>query len=439
MCILKHHWLGLLILLSLCPPVFAENLMAVYQLALDSAPQLKSSSYKVDIGIAEKGQAFGQMLPQVTGTANWSENKLQQPGGLGLQNYNGTRYFVSLSQTVMDFGKYWEWQRTQELTKQYDAEHLDAQQTMMVDIVKRYFAILDAEDQIRFITMEKQATESHLQQINMLYAKQLAKVTDVYEVEARLDQISADQIEAESMLTTAREALKELTNMSIVELSGLRPGIEFKEIDGKLEEWIEVAKSSSPTLAAQRRAIAVASDNVAVQKAKYLPVVDFQLYFYDTNTGYQSQIISNGVTKTQVAAINVTVPIFSGGVTTERVNEAQSTLGIKTEENEAKVRALIKETSDAFTLSNANAKRIRASQKALDSAGKSLEASQKGFQLGIKTIREVLEAQQAEYKAQRDLAKAKYNYISNRIRFLKAIGTINEDNLQEVNQWLAAY
>jgi len=435
----KPKALGLILLFTVNPPATAENLLEVYQEALLSAPQLKAAGFKLEVGAAEKGQALGQMLPQVNGTANWSENTLQQPNvpipSQRLESYKGTRYFVSLTQTLIDFGKFSEWQRTRELEKQYEAEHIDTQQNLMVDIINRYFSILDAEDQLRFIDQEKQATETYVEQINKLFAKQLAKITDVYEVEARLDQIKADQIEAESLLSTAKEALKELTNVDTGNLSRLREGIDYKELDGKLEDWLQVALSQSPALAVQRQAIAVANGDLAVQRSKYLPVVDLQLYFYDTNTGYQSVLLSSEI-KTQVAAINVNVPIFSGGTTTERVNEAQGTLNIKKEENEAKIRALIKETSEAFTLSNANAKRIRASQKAVLSAGKSLEAMQSGFKYGVNTIRHVLEAQQDEFKAQRDLAKAKYNYIANRIRFLKAIGTINEDNLFEVNDWL---
>lgn len=420
-------------LMFLSRPALSEDLLSIYQQALQSAPELKAAGFKLEVGAAQKGQALGQMLPQISGTANWSENALQQ--GPSNQDYKGTRYFVSVTQSVMDFGKFWEWQRTREQEKQFDAEHLDAQQTLMVEVVKRYFSILDAEDQLHFLEMEKLATESHLQQVNRQFAKQLVKITDVYEVEALLDKIKADQIEAESMLTTARQSLKELTNAGAETLSRLREGIEYKELEGRLEDWIEVAKSENPSQMAQRSAIDVAADDVAVQKAKFLPVVDLQLYYYDTDTGYQSVKINH--TQTQVAAINVNVPIFTGGTATNRMYEAQGKLAITKEHSEAKLRALIKETSEAFTLSNANAKRIRASQKAVESAGKSLEAMQSGFKYGVKTVRDVLEAQQAHYKAKRELARAKYNYIANRVRFLKAIGMINEDNLLEVNQWLA--
>jgi outer membrane protein len=93
-------------------------------------------------------------------------------------------------------------------------------------------------------------------------------------------------------------------------------------------------------------------------------------------------------------------------------------------------------TSDAFLTSNANVRRIKATKKALESATKSREAMGTGFGYGVETISDVLKAQEEEFKAKRDLAKAKYGYIKNRMRFMQAIGMISEENLAEVNGWL---
>jgi len=130
------------------------------------------------------------------------------------------------------------------------------------------------------------------------------------------------------------------------------------------------------------------------------------------------------------------VPIFTGGTTTHRLFEAQHRLEISKEELEAQIRALIKETSDSFLTSNANVRRIMASRKALESAVKSREAMERAFHYGVATVREVLEAQEDEFLAERNLSQAKYSYIKNRIRFLRAIGMISDENIREVNDWL---
>ncbi len=422
---------------------YAEDLLTVYQQALEADPKLKTAELQVEIGAAQKGQTLGQMLPQINGNANWSANN-QRAGttstcteAICTSNFHGTRYTVSLSQTLLDFEKFWNWRRTQEIENQYISENIEAQHSLMLSVVERYFDVLEAEDQLSFLQAEKETTIRQLEQVKKQYAKQLVLITDLYEVEARLDQIKADEIEAETILVTARESLKELTNTTPVALYKLRDEIEYKELEGSLDNWIEVAKSENPTLAAQLSAIAAAGNDVAAQKSKYMPVVDLQLNYYSTNTGFNSVNLGRNI-ETQVAAINVNVPLFTGGTTTNKMYEAQHKLTISKYENETKIRALIKETSDAFLSSNANVRRISATRKALESAIKSREAMESGFKYGVQTIFDVLHAQQGEFQARRDLSQAKYSYIKNKMRFLRAIGLISEENIVEVNNWLQA-
>ena len=432
----KIKWLVLCIILMKMSIGHTEDLLTIYQQALEADPKLKTAAMKVQIGTAQKGQSLGSMLPQISGNANWSLNH-QNSGkpSTANPNYQGTRYTVSLTQTVLDFAKFWDWRRAQEVENQYALENIGAQHELMFNVVEKYFNVLEAEDQVNFTESEKEATTKQLDQVQKQYAKQLILITDVYEVEARLDQIKASAIEAETQLVIAKESLKELTNSEPEGLFKLRNNINFKPLDGKLEDWIAVAKSENPLIAAQIRAIAAASDNVAVQKSRYLPVVDMQLSYNSTNTGYQS--ISLGTNyDTQVAAINVTVPIFTGGTTTNRMHEAQYRLSISQYENDSKVRALIKDTSDAFLSSNASVKRINATQKALESTTKARESLETGFRYGDQTIGDVIIAQQNEFKAKRDLSAAKYAYIKNKIRFMQSIGLISDANMVEVNDWL---
>ncbi len=417
----------------------AEDLLSIYQQALEADPQLQTAALKVEIGAAQKGQALGQMLPQISANTNWSKNEQKRNavngGADNITTYPGTRYTVSLTQSVLDFAKFWDWRRAQEIENQYTSENIEAQHTLMFNVVKKYFDVLEAEDQLYYLQAEKDSTRKQLEQVQKLYAKQLVLITDLYEVEARLDQINATEIEAETLLVTARESLKELTNTEPVALYKLRDEIDYKKLDGALADWIEVAKSENPTLAAQLSAIAAAGDNVAVQKSRYLPVVDMQLNYNATNTGYQSINLGSNY-ETQVAAINVTIPLFTGGTTTNRLFEAQHKLSISKYENEAKIRALIKETSDSFLSSNASVRRISATRKALDSAIKSREAMESGFSYGVQTISDVLNAQKGEFKVKRDLSQAKYGYIKNKMRFLTATGLISDENMHEVNSWL---
>ncbi len=411
---------------------YAEDLLSIYQQALTADPTLKSAETRIKIGTAQKGQALGDMLPQITGTGNWSTNNQQT--GNQTNNYLGTRYVVSLNQTLLDFPKFWNWRRANAVESQYTLENLHARQTLLFKVVDGYFTVLEAEDELSFFKSEAETTGQQRQQIQTLFDRELVKITDLYAIEARLDQINADLVEAEVTVVTAKAGLTELTGITPAPLLPLRGDIGYRELEGNLDDWLAVAKSENPTLTAQHYAIAAADLDVTAQKARHLPVVELQLNYYNTNTGFQSALVNQ--TDTQVAAINVNVPIFSGGTTTQRTHEAQHKLMLSQYDNETKLRAVVKETSAAFLSANANVRRIKATQKALESASKARVALETGFGYGVETINDVLKAQQEEFKAKRDLAKAKYGYIKNRMRFMQAIGMISEENLAEVNGWL---
>lgn len=422
------------LILTQASNVYSEDLLTIYQQALEADPESKAAAISVEISKEQTGAALSEMLPQISGSANWSKNESQN-GRTNNGVYDGTRYFVALNQTLFDFAKFWNWRKANTVEDQYNAENIAAQHALMHKVIEKYFAVLEAQDQLYFYTTEKNAMAKRLEQTQKQFAKQLVKITDVYEVEARLDQLKASEIEAETVVVTAKEALKELTNTPFNDLHQLKENVDYKPLDGELEQWIEVAKSENPTLAAQLKSIEAAQDGVTVQKSKFMPVVDLQLNYYDTNTGYQSQNLGSQ-TSTQVGAINVSIPIFDGGVSIHRLFESEHRVELAKNENEAKVRALIKETSDSFLSSNASVRRIAASEKALQSASKSLAAAEMGLTKGVQTVTNVLNAQQEQFKAKRELSQSKYAYIKNKARFMKSIGMITEQNIVEVNSWL---
>lgn len=433
-----------ILILAMCNTVYADDLLSIYQQALEADPELKSSETRIQLGTAQKGQALGQMLPQVTATGNWSTNKTTPSvlardrfgrATIGTNHYGGTRYVVSLSQSLLDFPKFWTWRKAKSVESQYTLENIEAQHALMFNVVEKYFDVLEAEDELSFFKSEEEITGQQLEQIQKLFERQLVKITDLYTLESRLDQVKASIIESEAKLVTAKESLKELTNTPPTTLLKLRDEIEYKELEGKLEDWLDVAKSENPTLVAQQFAIEAAEHDVTAQKSGHLPVVELQMNYYNTDTGFQSADLGSA-TDTQVAAINVSLPIFSGGTTLRRTQEAQHRVTLNRYDKEAKLRGLIKETSDAFLNSNASVRRIKATRKALESASKSREAMETGFSYGAETMSDVLDAQQEEFSVMRDLSKSKYSYVKNRIRFQQAIGMISEDNLVEVNNWL---
>ncbi len=422
-------------LLSLSQLSFADDLSSVYQQALRSDPNLAAARLQVELSESQQAQAGGALLPQVSASVNISYNNRNIESQVGGDTeYMGQRYSVSLTQPIIDVAKFYNWQRYQSLTSKSTADFQQAQQVLLYDVTERYFQVLAAQDSLELVNQETSTTEKQLEQFRQQYAKQLIKITDIYELEAKLDALVAEKIEVETQIDIAKQGLMELTGTPLNTLATLRNDIKFQLLSGDAKTVAIQAQQSSPLILAEQQAVEAADNDLISQHARHLPSVDLQLQYYNTDNGFQNS--QTPVIDTKVAAINVTIPLFSGGSTYQRAAEAAKQLEISKQRKISLLRSVEKETRDAFLSANASVRRIAASEKALKTATKAREAMEKGFKFGMQSIGDVLVSQAREYSARKDLRDVKYTYILNRIRFQRAIGTLNHQSLDEINQWL---
>lgn len=81
---------------------------------------------------------------------------------------------------------------------------------------------------------------------------------------------------------------------------------------------------------------------------------------------------------------------------------------------------------------------IRAFEQALASSQSQLDSTMLGYEVGVRTSIDVLNAQQQLYTAKRDLLEARYNYLISSVRLKHASGLLTETDLVEINRHLAA-
>lgn len=413
--------------------VKADNLMTIYQQALNSDPSLKAAQLQTEVSEAQQAQAGGALLPQASANVNISYND-QHSGLTGADTYMGQRYSVNLTQSVIDVSKMYNWQRAQALTEKSEMDFQQAQQILMYDVVERYFTVLAMQDNLKLVEQEIVTTERQLKQIQRRYEKNIVKITDVYELEAKLDILFADKIDVETKLDVAKQSLTELTGQPVNSLANLQENVQFLKLEGEIKSVTEQAQINSPLIKAQNKEIKAADYDVISQYAKHLPVVDIQLQYYNTDNGYQNR--QTPTIDTKVASVNVTIPLFAGGATYQRTQEATKQLMLSKQRKISLLRSIEKETRDAFLSANASVRRIKAATRAQKTAIKAREAMEKGFTYGMQSIGDVLISQAREFTSNRDLLEAKYTYIKNRIRFERSLGTLSLYSLEEINAWL---
>src|SRR5690606_17232006 len=79
---------------------------------------------------------------------------------------------------------------------------------------------------------------------------------------------------------------------------------------------------------------------------------------------------------------------------------------------------------------------ISARQQGLVSAQSALEATEAGFEVGTRTIVDVLLSQQVLFQAQRDYSNARHGFLVNTLRLKQSAGVIGVGDMQQVNRLL---
>ena len=81
---------------------------------------------------------------------------------------------------------------------------------------------------------------------------------------------------------------------------------------------------------------------------------------------------------------------------------------------------------------------VEARKAAVFSARSAYEASQIGLEVGTRTVLDVLNNQQTLFNAEREYALARYSFLQNRLQLEQSAGTLDLDDLQDVNRLLTS-
>ena len=128
--------------------------------------------------------------------------------------------------------------------------------------------------------------------------------------------------------------------------------------------------------------------------------------------------------------------MYTGGLTRSRVRQANATADRAKELLLSQQLNVTRDTRNLYKSVTTDVIRVRARLKAIRSAQSALEATQTGYEVGTRNIVDVLQAQQRLYSSQFDYADSRYNYVLNLMRLKQVVGTLNEQDLNELNTFM---
>jgi outer membrane protein len=429
----------------LAPSASANELLRLYDLAVQNDTQLRAAEGARDAARAGVPQSFGALLPQLNARATGGKLEVTTttqttPPFTSSSDTDSSDLTLNLQQALFDAAAWNRWQNSEALARAADASYRLAEQGLALRLAEAYFNVLAAADTVRFADAEKQAVERSLELARKRFEVGLSAITDVQEAQARYDLTVAQMIEAEQALSNARVAVTEITNAADTRVAPLREDIPLLgPTPDDVNEWLKAAADNSLEVRLARAQAAAARENVDLARAGHYP----KLSLVGTQSdGTQSQFTGAGTVDTEYdrtyVGLQLDVPIFAGLSTQAGVNVAQGTYRQRLAELEGRKRSVERTTRNAYQGVIAGVARVKALKQAVVSNTTALEASEVGLEVGARTAVDVLNAQRELFRAQRDYSRSRYDYLLNILRLKAAAGQLQRKDLNEVDALLGA-
>jgi outer membrane protein len=371
----------------------------------------------------------------VAARASISDNRTLR-NGQGRQTFDGDRFSIQLTQTLFNWQAFAARSQAYLIEDQAEAEYYGELANLLTEVAEKYFNVLQAEDAFDSIASELEAVSNQLDQIQSLYDRQLARITDLYQVQASLAAVEGQQLQLQVQLALSREALFSVSGLTAGELSGLRENAEIPPLENSISFWVNQANKNNHQIRAQKFAVSAANKRIDERRGAYMPQVNFIVQRQDSNLGFENRLIDQ--TETTYLGLDLSIPLYAGGSNRAGVSEATSQhriaesqlrqIELQASEN---VRSAYLQVQSAQTL-------IQAAQKLVESTTLSSTAMQRGFELGAVTSVDVLNALRDQFRSERDLQQVRYEHVKYILQLKRETGLLTADDMLEVGGWLEA-
>ncbi|MFQ5642454.1 MAG: TolC family outer membrane protein [Thiogranum sp.] len=426
----------ILALLVMTGAAHAADLITVYRQALQSNPQLRAAASSLQAVREQRPQAIAGLLPTLAANGSLSRKRFKERDPSQPARFSTDKIAsLDLRQPLFRYENWIQLKQSDSEIAAAEANYAAAEQDLMVLVAERYFAVLDAQDNLEFAEAEKSAIGRQLEQATQRFDVGLIAITDVKAAQARYDLSVSLEIQAVSKLVEAKDALREVAGVYYDNIAPLKAELKLERPQpDSPEAWIEQAeKQNLKIMAAQARA-ETAQQEIRRQRAGHLPTLDLNASarYLDINFGGIAPL------KREDGEIGVelNVPLYQGGLVNSRTRQARSRFQEATELLQQEIRAAELATRNAYRGVVTDIAQVKALSQSLESTRIAVEAEEAGFEVGTRTIVDVLNAQREKFLARLTYARARYLYVVDQLRLKKAAGILDSEDILEVNRAL---
>ncbi len=451
---MKKSILSLLVGFSVASQAFADDLHQVYQRALEQDPTINRAQADRDAAFEGISISRASLLPQISGVISYTDSSQDQFNTDTIENPNDpdnpTTIFsvinnestnlgwdINLTLSVYDHQNWVGLDRAEKTAQQSDTNFALAKQDLIVRTTQAYLSVLRAQDGLEFVKAEKRAIERQLEQTKQRFEVGLTAITDVHEAQANFDNTVAQEIVAENLVELRLEELREITgkyhdNLSVLNTDSFTASRPSPE---RVGGWLSIAEQQNLDLMVQKLAKEIAKDDIENAKAGHYPTLTLSASIGSDDTEVNGNS-SFPARDNDSIGLRLNVPIYSGGSTSALTAQARYRYIAASENLELAHRSTVRSVRSSYNDVVAATSTIRALEQAVVSAESALQATEAGFDVGTRTIVDVLNSTRNLFDARRNLAGARYDFIAAVVALKRSAGNLTEQDLVDINRGL---
>ncbi|HHX83420.1 MAG TPA: TolC family protein [Pseudomonadaceae bacterium] len=386
------------------------------------------------IYLAEKEgvrEAWGQLLPQIQATAGygWSDYVRDfdlQSSVSDSDTHN--RYDISLDQVVYSRKAF------KNIGRAKAAEVLADEQLQEFRINIGYLALeayLEAAQlQAEALVVEKEIAnhEKRLQQLDSMRERGFASRADSLEAQATIDQVRAELSAIQSQYRAALKHLESVTGLPLQQRQLKRAPVQAWQHTPALlqRDWATLALGSSHAIQRARSELGLAEATHSVEQGSRWPEVFISARYNENDT------FATTLREETRVELQLRLPLYSGGSTSARIRGAEQRVHAGRYQVMDTENAILVEVARISEELGGSHGRISALLVAQESSRAALEAAERGFVGGVRSLNELLDSRNRLSRVERDLSNEIHNNLIRQFQLRKMAGVLTEEDIDRL-------
>ena len=412
----------------------ALTLLQAWQAARLNDPQLRAARAGSAAAQERLPQARAQALPAVGYSASEIRNNVTREGVNTLNQpleifdrYESRNQTLSFRQPLFRIPLIYAVSQARLVGEEAQANLERETQNLAARVSGFYFEALLARDQLALVLTQQAFLRTVLEAEKRAVAAGTGTRTAVDEAQAKLDLNQAQELEARQAVEYTRRQLQNLINRPIGDLAKLdsaRLKAELLAPNG-LEDWVSRALVASPEVRALNAQLGQAKEEVNKARTSHLPTLD--LVAQAQRSRSENIIAPSSSYVNRSIGVQLNVPLYNGGQVNSATRQASAERERVSEQLEALKLDLSLRIHREYRGVTDGLARVRGLEQAARSAEVALDSARKSLTAGVRSLVDVLNAEQNRVLVQRDLAQARYAVLVAAVRLHALSGAANEE------------